>query len=233
MSAFARIVDVGPRAALALLLPALLALAGCVSFEFPPTASSPGCDPALVGTWVGIASEDAKKAADDTGADDLPSEWRVLENCRIDLSNVREDDLGSGFDLSSFRTFELDERRYMAFEAKRYLRNFDADFRFIEEWPKDRVLLLRYELEGETLVFFMADIDATAAADSRGVRQHERGPHYRTGEEEDDEMMVGMHTERYLSGRPGDLENFLREHGDRIFGAPSGSLRRHSRDSAS
>jgi hypothetical protein len=232
MTGSARIVEIGLRPRLAWLLPALLALGGCVSFEFPPTTSPLGCDPALVGTWGSIVPGVATKAADDTTADGLPSEWRVLEDCRVDLSKVREYDPGAGFDLSSFKTFELDGYRYMTFEARRHMRNFDENYGFIEEWPKHRVLLLRYEIEGETLVLWLADFDAAAAVHSRGVRRHERGLFYRTGEEEDNEFSAGSYSERYFSGNPGDLENFLHTHGDRIFVAPHGSMRRVPRNSA-
>jgi hypothetical protein len=199
-------------------------LTGCVSFEFPPTVGRLGCDPALAGSWRQAPSAGSDAAADERGA----SEWIVSRDCTIDLSKVDDADEDSMFDMSSFRTFDVGGRHYIAFEAYSALRNYDKNERFLGEWPQHRVLVLRYDLEGDALRLWAPDAETVSQTRTPGVRLEALGDKFRNDATGDNEFSVAIGTRFHFSGAPGDLEKLLREHGDRLYPQPTISLRRNS-----
>lgn len=207
----------------------IVALTGCVAFESPPTTSSLGCDSTLAGIW-----REASSAGQNIGESDIqqgqaaPGEWAVSADCAVDQVRLGQydPDLARGFDLSTFKSFEVDGKRYLAFEAESWLRDYDEHGRFLGEWPKHRVLVLRYALEGDTLDLWAPDHEALAELRSPGVRVRSLGPRYRTTESEDNEFTMSFGTEFLLSASPKRLERMLRERGDLLYPRPTMRLRR-------
>ncbi len=201
---------------------AIAALAGCVSFEFLPTTAQSGCDSALAGTW----REDPSSREGSPVGERKASEWIVSRDCIIDLSRVDAADQDSNFDLSSFKVFDVYGKHYIAFEAYSSLRNYDKNGRFLGEWPKHRVLVLRYELQGDTLKLWTPDTEAARAITIPGVHLDKLGDQFRTDETEDNEFEMTLSMQFHFSGSPSDLEKLLRDRGDLLYSQPLMLLRR-------
>lgn len=142
MTESVRIVEVGPKRRLAaLLLIALLALAGCVSFERAPV-SRLSCDTALAGQWRAVAM----------GPSDRPI--RVAADCTMQWP---EDDGGTY--VARLEGFALGDQRYLVFTPDVADRLMSAEGDIRRRATPGSVLLARYRVDGDEARVWLADLE--------------------------------------------------------------------------
>lgn len=126
---------------LALLLVALLALAGCVSFERAPV-SRLSCDTALAGQWRTVAM----------GPSDRPI--RVAADCTMQWP---EDDGGTY--VTRLEGFVLGDQRYLVFTPDVADRLMSAEGDVSRRATPGSVLLARYRVDGDEARVWLADLE--------------------------------------------------------------------------
>jgi hypothetical protein len=130
-----------PPHLVALLLAALLALAGCVSFERAPV-SRLSCDTALAGQWRAVAM----------GPSDRPI--RVAADCTIQWP---KDDGGTY--VVRLEGFVLGDQRYLVFTPDVADRLMSAEGDIRRRAAPGSVLLARYRIDGDEARVWLADLD--------------------------------------------------------------------------
>jgi hypothetical protein len=126
---------------IALLLAALLALGGCVSFERAPV-SRLSCDAALAGQWRAVAM----------GPADRPI--RVAADCTMQWP---EDDGGTY--VTRLEGFVLGDQRYLVFTSDVADRLMSAGGDIRRRATAGSVLLARYRIDGDEAWVWLADLD--------------------------------------------------------------------------
>lgn len=185
------------RARNALLLAAAFASSGCVYFQVAPTTEF-DCDPALVGTWL------PRDATPDV-APGTVSDACVLTS--LTATGEREE--------QRFRTFEFEGVRYVAFEQDEANLFKDEHGRVVDEWPKNRLSLFRYRVDGDRVALWDAEADRAfrLAGDGITVRTNLRET-FDTAKAAPREW-AGQSV--YLTGSPEAIGAMLRAHGDPLF----------------
>lgn len=136
-----------------LLVPFLLSLAGCVTFERAPLPLA--CDARLEGRWVPIANspeEAAKLTADD---------YAVVDGqCHATLSMSQTTDKPARKAEVQASGFELGGERYLVLGEKDLIRLFaGAGTASPDTIPGTDVALVRYRIEGDILKLETIDMD--------------------------------------------------------------------------
>ena len=146
-----------------LLIPLLLSLAGCVTFEKSPLPLA--CDARLEGRWLPVANspeEAAKLTADDYAA--------VDGQCRATLSMSQTADKPARKAEVQASGFELGGEHYLVLGEKDLARLFaGADTVSPDRAPGTSVTLVRYRIEGDILKLETIDVDTV----KRMVNQHQ------------------------------------------------------------
>jgi hypothetical protein len=179
--------------------------AGCVSFEQLPVART-GCDPALIGRWL---------PAEGTGeTPPVPGTVTAIEDGVCQLTAQDRDGTPT---TQTFRTFALDGEHYIVTEEDEALVIADGDGRVVDTWPKTRVQVHRYRLEGDRLTVSIAGMDAAMALDAPDVAVRTNATTTRPDRDGISEQT--MATQVYLAGSRDALATMLRTHGDRLYAA--------------
>ena len=185
---------------IAILTLASAATAGCVTFEQLPVART-GCDPALIGRWL---------PAEGPGeTPPVPAVVTATEDGAC-LATASES-------TQKFRTFALDGAHYIVIEEDEALVIADGDGRVVNTWPKTRVQVHRYRLEGDRLTVSIVGMDAAVALDAPGVAVRTNAT--TTLPDRDGISERAMATRVYLAGSRDALATMLRTHGDRLYAA--------------
>lgn len=137
----------------ALLVPGMLALAACVTFERTPVATL-DCDPALAGHWRPVAD----------GAPDRPVD--IAADCTM---RWPEDDGGTF--VTTLAGFALDGERYLVFSPAAADRLINEHGQLEAQVPKHDVLLVRYRIEGDRATVWLADTREAARPADAGMAQ--------------------------------------------------------------
>ncbi|MFZ5637696.1 MAG: hypothetical protein ACOY82_14040 [Pseudomonadota bacterium] len=191
---------------------AAMLVAGCVTFEHAPSATL-GCDPALIGPWLPEETEN--------GAPQPPGTVAATESgeCRLSAPE-RDGTIGTQL----FRTFDLDGARYLVVEEEAPLSIVDGDGRVVDTWPKSRVALYRYRIEGDRVFVWTTDFDTALGIHADGVVVRTNATRTMPGRERTPP------TAAMLSGSRDALAAMLREQGDGLYSglapAKATSLRR-------
>jgi hypothetical protein len=172
-------------------------LAGCVSFEHAPV-SALGCDAALAGQWL--------------PSDTAPTEERidVSEQCVMSM-HARD----GRVDARDFKTFEFGNDRYISTEAEDTMVIRDKHGAVREEWPKTRMHLARYRLDGDRLLVWYPKPNEALKAGGDDVTVHTNA--YEDVPETDRQRKIET-TDVYLAGSREALAAMLRDNGDPLFG---------------
>lgn len=134
----------------------LSSLAGCVSLEVAPVTTM-GCDTALAGAWL--------PDSEDIGPGDRP----LVATAQCVLSGQNGP---GGPETQHFSTFDFEGRHYVAVEADDPLAVKDTAGQVVETWPKDRVELYRYKLDGDRLLLWSVDADVAQTVGGDGITVH-------------------------------------------------------------
>jgi hypothetical protein len=130
-----------PLHLVALLLTAVLALGGCVSFERAPV-SELRCDAALVGQWRAVAM----------GPSDRPV--RVAADCTMQWPEEN-----GGTYITRLEGFVLGDQRYLVFTPEVADRLMSAEGDIRRRATAGSVLLARYRIDSDEARVWLADLD--------------------------------------------------------------------------
>ncbi len=165
------------------LLLALLALPACVTFERAPVTKL-SCDPSLAGLWRSVKD----------GSSDLTI---VVSNDCI----LRWPEDGGGTYTTTLEGFTLGGSRYLVFTPAVADRLMSADGDMLRKAPKDSVFLVRYRVDGDRTLVWLADPDEAmrpvAKGQAAGVRLDDSNVH--------------------IAGRRSATAKLLRARGEAIF----------------
>lgn len=136
-----------------LLVPMLLSLAGCVTFEKAPLPLA--CDARLEGRWLPIANsaeEAAKLTADDYAVVDGQCHATISMSQTADKPARKAEVQASGFELGG--------EHYLALGEKDLTRLFaGTDTASADRVPGTSVTLVRYRIDGDILKLETIDVD--------------------------------------------------------------------------
>lgn len=187
-------------AALALLA---LPLAGCVSFEVAPVATM-GCDAALAGAWL--------PESGDIGPGDKP--LVASAECVLSAPNG-----AGGPDTQHFSTFDFDGDHYIAVSADDAKAVTDTAGHVVETWPKTRVELYRYRLDGDRLQLWSANVEVAQTVGGDGITVHTDAPIDPATKQAAPSMFD--HRSVYLAGERDAIAALLRRKGDALYREPT------------
>ena len=146
-----------------LLVPLLLSLASCVTFEKAPLPLA--CDARLQGRWLPIANsteEAAKLTADDYASVDGQCHATVSMSQNADKPARKAELQASGFELGGEHYLALGEKDLAELFA-------GTDTASTDRAPDSSVTLVRYRIEGDILKLETIDVDTV----KRMVDQHQ------------------------------------------------------------
>jgi hypothetical protein len=139
----------------------LLAACQMTTFETPPLAATPGCDPALVGRWGSDDGEDPPTPRP-TNAKYVPPPELVLvidAACSLDVEEYTQDGVRHG-EPTRLHLARQGELRYAWVDAGWAMARFREEHRF----PAGDILLMRFTLDGDRLDVFNIDDKLAAHA---------------------------------------------------------------------
>lgn len=183
-----------------------LPLAGCVSFEVAPVDAM-GCDAALAGAWL--------PESGDLGPADKP--LVASADCVLSAQNGAGGPTG-GPDDQHFSTFDFDGHHYIALSADDAKAVTDTAGHVVETWPKTRVELYRYRLDGDRLQLWSANVDVARSVGGDGITVHTDAPINAATKQAAPSMFD--HRSVYLTGERDAIAALLRRKGDALYREP-------------
>lgn len=159
-----------------------LALSACVTFERAPVAKL-NCDRALAGEWRPV-----KDGPDRS----------ILVSADCSLQWPEED--GSTY-MTTLEGFALGGSRYLVFTPAVADRLMSSDGDMLRRAPKDSVYLVRYRVDGDSAVVWLADPDEAMRPSTKD---------HATGVRVDE-------TDVHVKGKRTAIAKLLRARGDSIF----------------
>ena len=139
----------------------LLAACQMTTFETPPLAATPGCDPALAGRWGSTDDEDPPAPRPANAKYAPPPELVLVIDaaCSLDVEEYAQEGVRRG-EPTRLHLAREGELRYAWVDAGWAMERFREDHRF----PDGDIVLMRYTIDGDRLDVFNIDDKATAHA---------------------------------------------------------------------